>query len=78
MAKETLAPSEKNLPIKPGLKVRIVSYTDYLQEARELLLKGPVNGMDDIWNVAISLLYAKNNVIGIVQKSGETRFVVEA
>ena len=57
---------------------KVVSYMDYIKEARELLAKGPVNGMDDIWNVCISLLYANNEVVGIVHKAGETRFVVKA
>lgn len=59
------------------IKNKVISYTDYLSKAREMLTNGPVEGMDDVWNVAISLLYSENKVVGIVQKGGETRFVCE-
>ena len=64
-------------PIK--LKAKVVGVGDYLQEAREMLLvNGRVDETKDVWNVAISILYSRNKVIGIVQKAGETRFVCEA
>lgn len=68
---------EVEKPKKAELKKIVVSYGKYLQEARELLSLGPVAGMEDVWDVAISLLYDRNKVIGIVQKGGETRFVCE-
>lgn len=71
-----LPPAE---PKVPTLKVKIVSYADYLKEARELLIDhGNVNGMTNKWDIAVSLLYDRHEVIAIVQKAGETRFVCKA
>jgi len=63
---------------KEKLSVKVVVYGDYLTEARELLAKGPVEGMNDVWNVAVSLLHSRNEVIRGVVKGGEQRFVVKA
>ena len=63
--------------------VRVVSYADYLQEARNLLAKsetGQVAGTGDVWNLAHILLFNSNEVVpnGNVVKGGEQRFVVKA
>lgn len=51
---------------------KVVSYTDYLTEAREQILQ---DGGEDVYNRAIEILYTRNQVIATVQKAGETRFV---
>ena len=60
------------------LKVKVVSYADYLAEARSLLEKGPVNGMAAKFDIAVSLLYSRNEVIAVIQRGGETKFVCKA
>lgn len=71
--KEEIAetPKEKIAP-KPNLKVKVVSIGDYLTKAREIY------GVDDIWNNAVALLYSENEVIAVLDKKGEARFVVKA
>ena len=62
------------------LKYKVVSIGDYLPKALELLRVGKVNGSDDKWNTAMSLLYEDNVIApcGNVMKGGEQRFIVEA
>ena len=59
----------------PKSRFKVVGYGEYLVKARELLAKGPVDGMTEVYDIAISLLYSEHEVIATVQKSGETRFV---
>ena len=59
---------------------KVISYTDYLLEAANILGKGGVEGMEGPeakFNLAVSLLYSRNEVIATIQKGGETRFVVK-
>ena len=70
-------PESQPSPSVKKLKTKIVGYAEYLKEARDLLRDGPVNGMTDVWNLSIALVYDRHEVIGIVQKAGETRFVVK-
>ena len=72
MAKEKEVKQEEK-----KLKFKVVSYADFLAEARELAKAGPVQGMTEIFDIAVSLVYDKNEVIGTVQKGGETRYVVK-
>lgn len=71
--------SEENVLETPNirLKTKIVSYADYLQKARELLQVGPIEGMNDVTNVAVSLLYQENKVVDVIIIKGETRFICE-
>ena len=77
-----MVPKEKKTEETPKvvkLNFVVKNYGDYLPKAKELLTKqGNVNGMTQPFDVAISLLYAENEVIGTVQKSGETRYVCKA
>lgn len=77
--REQESPAESNLPEKT-LKYKVVSYVDYLLDARELLKSGPVNGTDDAWNVAHMLLFERNEVLlnGNISKGGEHRFICKA
>ena len=63
------------------LNVKIVSYGDYLTEAKEMLLAaedGKVNGMISKRDIAISILCSKNKVLHMILLAGETKFVCEA
>ena len=60
------------------LGTKVLSYTKYLIEAKALLEKGAVNGMDRSRDVALALLYDNNKVVGMVTLKGETLFIVEA
>jgi len=55
------------------LKFKVVAYAEYLAKAREEIKASGADG--DVWNKAIELLYEDNEVVDIVQKGGETRFV---
>lgn len=63
-------------PKKVKLGIKIVSYGEYLQPARELLAKQDnVNGMVLPLDVAIAMIYDKHEVIGTIQTKGETKYV---
>ena len=72
-------PKEQKEMEKPKSRLRhkVVNYGDYLIDARKLLESGPVDGMTEPFDVAVALVYERHKVIGIIQKSGETRYVVE-
>lgn len=57
---------------KAALKVKVVSICEYLTKAKL------VYGGDDVWNNAVSMIYSENEVIAIIDKKGEQRFVVKA
>ena len=56
---------------KPTLKVKVVSITEYLMKARKIY------GVDNVWDNAVALLYTENDVIQVLNKKGEPRFVVK-
>ena len=68
MAKEQKQEEQKS----KGIDVKVVSLGDYMTKARELF------GNDLVWENAAKLLYKENNVIAILDKKGEQRFIVEA
>ena len=57
------------------LKVKVVSYGDYLLKARSLYPN------DDAWTKAVELLYTEydwpNKRIDVIDKKGDTRFVCQ-
>ena len=57
---------------KSKLKVKVVSIGDYLVKAKGLF------GSENVWDNAVALIYSEHNVIAILNKKGEQRFVVEA
>ena len=52
-------------------KYKVVCIADYMPKARELF------GVDKVWENAVALLYAENEVIAIIERKGESKFVVK-
>lgn len=73
--------AKKELPVEKSavptgvptkkLKYKVVSIGDYLPKAREQF------GPDNAWDNALALLYSENEVVAIVNKKGEDRFLVK-
>lgn len=53
------------------LKFKVISYTDYLPKAREMF------GRDKSWENAVALIYSENEVVEVIERGGETKFVVK-
>ena len=69
---------EPKVEPKKKLSKRIVSYSEYLAEATELLKDGPIQGMTKSSHVATALIYQHNTVIAQIMIKGETYFVCES
>ena len=70
-------PKKEEVKKEPKLKFKVVSYADYLDDARDALkVNSEIQGMKDVWSVAVAMLHSNNEVIRGVVKGGEQRFVV--
>ena len=70
--KEDLMAKEKPKEIKKvELKYKVLSVADYYDKAISLF------GDSNLWNDALALLYTENEVVAIVNKKGEEKFVVK-
>ena len=74
---------KKSAPIaapepKKKLSKKVVSYSEYLNEALALLKEGPVNGMIKPSHVATALIYDRNVAIASILIKSETFYICEA
>lgn len=56
---------------KLELKVKVVAINDYLVKAKALF------GSEKRWENAVALIYTENEVIQVLERKGEQRFVVK-
>lgn len=70
------APVEREVS-KRSLGYKIISYVDFLNEAREMLKEGKVNGMIEPLDVALCLIEEKFEIVRIFELKGNIRIVVK-
>jgi len=67
--------------VKTGSTKKVVNYGDYLLEARQMLAKstnGKINGMEAPLDLALALIYERNQNVQPVSIKGQSKFVCDA